>query len=90
MVDHWELWIMGSTDVVANTDISITVMHVRKPAALVTSNFKVGHTDKTEITTRTTILSEQSPQQLSDPTFISVRLCEAKQRYIHHGLQAFL
>jgi hypothetical protein len=37
---------MGSSDVVANTDISITVMHVRNPAAFVTSNYKVGHTDK--------------------------------------------
>jgi hypothetical protein len=47
-VDHWELWIMGSSDVVANTDISITVMNVRNPIAGTTSSFKVGHTDKDE------------------------------------------
>ncbi len=48
MVDHWKLWIMESSDVFANTDISITVMHVSNPAAGPTSNFKVGHTDKDE------------------------------------------
>jgi hypothetical protein len=40
-LDYW------NSDVVANTDISITVMHVRNPMAGVTSNFKVvGHTEK--------------------------------------------
>jgi hypothetical protein len=66
---------MGSSDVVANTDISITVMHVRNPAAFVTSNSKVGRTDKDGNYYRTTRLSELVPQQLSDPTLISVRLC---------------
>ena len=41
-----ELWITGSYDVVANTDISIIVKNVANPPAALTGNFKIGHTDK--------------------------------------------
>jgi hypothetical protein len=77
MVDHWELWIMGSSDVVANTDISITVIMSATQPPLSQATSMLDIPTKTETTTRTTRLSELSPHQLSDPTLISVRLCAA-------------
>ncbi len=77
MVDHWKLWIMESSDVFANTDISITVMHVSNPAAGPTSNSRLDIPTRTKTSMRTNRLLQLSPQQLSDPTLISVRLCAA-------------
>jgi hypothetical protein len=46
--DHWEVWITGTNEITANSDITVTLMNIGNPPAAATSNFKIGHTDSSK------------------------------------------